>query len=343
MRDKFQVSLEWYCTYPLLARRSGGAGHCQGRPEDGSGQSKLAESLEPCARYLRIAKDVLKAAFEQFDSSKPLHIVNEKFGVWDPNWLAEMFRERTGQKTRFVKPADLKLLPVEDSDQTMGVFCATEDGAGLERVYQVDFELEQEEYADIDFEILCLLAPNCVNDLRTVLLVNDQRLLGLVYEDLADLVSRGTLSRHQADLLRDGLAPSFLPSSSTFSKVIEESRADPHAKDEWVLKYGRGGIGQGHVFGRVVDGQEWLEKLAAARATNSNPDDGSFVLQKYIHQTEYDLWNHVKLTTVRCHVVLFWFAYNGEFAGCVVARPAKLTALLFKSGDGFLIPVVTDI
>jgi hypothetical protein len=268
--------------------------------------------------------------------------VNEKFAVKDPYWLAELFQERTGQKTRFIKPSDLKWLP-DDSPEghAYGVFCPTEDGTGVERVYQVDFELTQEEYSEIDFEILCHLAPTSVNDPRTVFLVNDQRLLGIVYEELDNLVARNTLNQDQAKVLRQGLAPSFLPSSSTWSKVVEQSRADPTAKDQWVLKYARAGVSQGHVFGRVVDNNEWLEKLTAAQASNSTPEQGSYVLQEYIDQLEFEIWHHLKQKIVVCHEVCSWFACNGAFLGLGGVRMADLTVLALSNGDGLGMVTIT--
>jgi hypothetical protein len=267
--------------------------------------------------------------------------VNEKFEVKDPWSLAELFHEKTGQKARFIKPSDLKWLPDENSGGAYAVFCATEDGSGVERVYQVDFELEQEEYADIDFNILCHLAPNCINDLRSVFFVNDQRFLGVLYEELDDLVSRGTLTQHEAGAVRQGLAPSFLPTSSTWSKVIEESKADPTTKDQWVLKYARSGLSKGHLFGKVTGATEWLEKLTSAQANNSNPDGDAYVLQKFIEQTEYDTWSHRTKEIIRCHLVSTYFSSNGKFLGLGGVRTADLTILSYNGDVGFAMIAVT--
>ncbi|OIW24938.1 hypothetical protein CONLIGDRAFT_684835 [Coniochaeta ligniaria NRRL 30616] len=279
--------------------------------------------------------------FGLFDNLKPLHFVNEKFKMRDPLWLAELFRAKTGQKVRFIKPSDLKWLPDESCDGGYGVFCTTEDGSGVERVYQVDFELEQEEFADIDFDILCHLAPNCINDLRSVFFVNDQRFLGVVYEELDDLVSRGTLTQQEAGTVRQGLAPSFLPTSSTWSKVIEECKADPTTKDQWVLKYARSGLSKGHVFGKVTNGAEWLEKLMSAQASNSNPEGDSYVLQQYIEQTEYDNWSHLTKDIMRSHLISTYFSSNGKFLGLGGVRTADLTILSFADGAGFAMIAVT--
>lgn len=283
----------------------------------------------------------LTGLLDLFDSSKPLHFVNEKFAVRDPLWLAELFHEKTGQKARFIKPSDLKWLPDESSEGTYGVFCATEDGSQVERVYQVDFELEQEEYEQIDFNILCHLAPNCINDLRSVFLVNDQRFLGILYEELDDLVSRGTLTQHEADAVCEGLVPSFLPTSSTWAKVIEESKADTTTKDQWVLKYARSGLSKGHIFGKVTDSTEWLEKLTTAHASNSNPDGDSYVLQRYIDQTIYDTWSHHTKDIMRCHLVSTYFSSNGKFLGLGGVRTADLTILSFTGDVGFAMIAVT--
>jgi hypothetical protein len=258
----------------------------------------------------------------------------------DPLWLAKFYSAKTGQKTRFIKPSDLKWLPDEDSDGAYRVFCPTEDGDRVERVYQVDFELEQEEYEVIDFEILCHLAPTCLNDLRSVFLVNDQRLLGVVYEDLDDLVSRGTLTQHEADIIREGLAPSFLPTSSTWTKVIEDIKADPTIKDQWVLKYARSGLSKGHVFGKATSSTDLLEKLTSAKASNSDPDGEPYVLQRYIEQTEYDSWSHHRNDIIRTHLVSSYFSSNGTFLGLAGMRAADVIVL--PAGEGIATFAVTE-
>lgn len=205
----------------------------------------------------------------------------------------------------------------------------------------MDFELEQEEYADFDFDILCHPAPNCINDLRSVFFVNDQRFLGVVYEELYELVSRGTLAQHEADTVSQGLTPSFLPTSSTWSKVIEESKVDPTTKDQWVLKYARSGLSKGHIFGRVTDGTEWLAKLMSAQASNSSPEGESYVLQRYIEQTEYDTWSHHTKEIMRCHLESTYFSSNGKFLGLGGVRTADLTTLSFADDAGFAMIAVT--
>jgi len=259
----------------------------------------------------------------------------------DPVWLAKVFREKTGQEVRFVKPSDLKWLPDEASNGAHRVFCSTEDGCGIERVYQVDFEIEQEEFEAINFKILCHLAPTCINDLRSVFFINDQRFLGIVYEELENLVLRGTLTEHEAEVLRQGLAPSFLPTSSTWAKVIEESEADPTVKGQWVLKNARSGLSKGHVFGRVTDNAKWLEKLTSAKASNCNPDGDSYVLQRYIEQTEYDTWSHLTSNIMRSHLVSSYFSSNGQFLGIGGMRTSDLTILSMINGVGYLLNVVT--
>jgi hypothetical protein len=282
---------------------------------------------------------VLEGLLELYDTSKPLHFVNEKFPIRDPLWLAKLYSAKTGQKARFIKPSDLKWLQDEDSDGAYRVFCPTEDGDGVERVYQVDFEMEQEEYEAIDFEILCHLAPTCVNDLRSVFFVNDQRFLGVIYEDLDDLVSRDTLTQHEADVIREGLAPSFLPTSSTWTKVIEDSKADRTIKDQWVLKYARSGLSKGHVFGKATSSTDWLEKLTSAKASNIDPDGERYVLQRYIEQTEYDSWSHHRNDIIRTHLVSCYFSSNGRFIGLGGMRTADITVL--PTGEGYAMFAVT--
>ncbi|KAK7995612.1 hypothetical protein PG990_014385 [Apiospora arundinis] len=117
--------------------------------------------------------------------------------------------KRFGTKPRLITPADLRLLP--DSSLVGGcrLCCVVkssahrtsppgywmtdpQSGEVWEEVQQVGLELHQRELMELDRELLRQISLRCFNDLRTILLVHDKRMLGIVQEEAPRLVARGS-------------------------------------------------------------------------------------------------------------------------------------------------------
>ncbi len=284
-----------------------------------------------------------------FDITRPLHIVQDEWEGADIHILAKSFQAQTGQLARFLKPSQLRLLPDQTSKSGYALFCVVEtieetpcvvqqDGEALERVYQVSLELKQSEYRPMSFEMLCQLSLCCINDLRSIFLVHDKRMLAVILEEIEDLVTQHKiLTRQEATILRNGISPTFLPTSPTWHSLLGHCKAMPTAKDHWVLKATRGGFGHDHVFGTSVSNDEWLSLMILAQKCNSRPTEVSFVLQRKIEQVEYDIIRHDFETIEQFHLVGSYQSIDGRYIGNGPWRIARQVHVAVNETDKGLV------
>lgn len=116
----------------------------------------------------------------------------------------------------------------------------TEHGEFVEEIFQVGLELHQHELVGLPLNILQELCTVCFNDLRTIFLVHDKRMLGIIKQELQDQVARGVLSQQQAVILDRGIADTYLPGSSEIQEILDHSEKHPEVRQHFLLKAIRG-------------------------------------------------------------------------------------------------------
>jgi hypothetical protein len=285
-------------------------------------------------------------------------VFGEEWSGVDSPSVAEAFRDRTSQQTRFIKAANLRLLPSQDSPTGSHLYCVANDDSSpigdivqsgeekLERVWQISLEMTQGEMGTLSIDVLKEMALCCFNDLRSIYLVNDQRLLGVLSDEIDNLVHvRGAISAEEGEVLRAGVVPSFLPSSIGWKTASEQAKADSTAKNEWVLKTCRGGFGLGHVFGTEVANEEWLKTLKAAEDCNSHPSQACFLLQKRLDQVSYDLPTLTGLDLSRSwYITGSYSSIGSKYVGLTGFRVGDLVPIrLTYGGVGVVMMALTDL
>lgn len=288
-------------------------------------------------------QEIEASIFGFFDTDKPVHILKDKFPGADIHFFARLYESKFGQRARFVKPTDLRLLEDEKSATGYKLYCLAEgattaslyrEGEALEPVCQVSIELMQPEFDVMSFEMMCQVATCCINPMRNIFLINDERILGIIYDELGNLVSTKVLTSGEAETIQKGIAASFLPSSAIWQSVAERCRTDDTFKDKWVLKASRDAFGNGHFFGLEMTNDEWLNKLATAKACNSHPSGASFILQRRIEQTNYDIVRHEVEEGEKYHLVGSYLSLNGKFVGLGPWRIARRTHISVNATEG---------
>lgn len=166
-------------------------------------------------------QDVRSAYSQLFDATKPVVLLKMREPGWDVHFLPYICNE-----TRMVEPKSLKLIPCNSSPS--GYTLA--DDIGI--IEQIALELHQDELNSIDEQVLLEIGIRCHNDLRTVFFVHDKRMLGLIFQELDNLVESGAFARDQAAILRRGILETHLPGSESFQKIVKE----PQNKDIWLIK-----------------------------------------------------------------------------------------------------------
>ncbi|KAH0613392.1 uncharacterized protein H6S33_009772 [Morchella sextelata] len=223
----------------------------------------------------------IKSAFSHlFDATKPVTLLKAREPGWDVHFLPYICNT-----SRMVDPKSLRLVPCSSSPS--GYTLA--DDIGI--IEQVALELHQDELDAIDEQILLEIGARCHNDLRTVFFVHDKRILGLICQELDNLVASGALSGEQAAILRRGIAETHFPGTESFQKIVNE----PHNKDMWLIKPCLSAKGDGITFGKDVDQETWkalvnskLEGHHRLSAYQSKASSQShFVIQRYLHQRRF--------------------------------------------------------
>lgn len=193
-------------------------------------------------------------------------------------------------------------------------FFTTPDGELVEEVSQIGLEARQVELLSLDPEILHAVTMRCFNDMRTVFLVHDKRMLGLVKQEVPSLVSRGVLTRKQGKILDRGVADSILPASREMERFTQACRVTEEFKNDFLLKPMRGGKGVGILFGADLSKDEWLAAMRR-HTTPGLPLDDSCVIQRRIYPRLYDLILKSTGQMVRFPLVGTYHVVDGRFLG----------------------------
>lgn len=187
-------------------------------------------------------------------------------------------------KSRFIHPSDLKLAPCGNSPSGYTL----RDRYGV--IEQIALELHQDELEALEEDVLLEIGARCSNDLRTIFLMHDKRMLGLLLQELDSLVLSKALTSRQASALQSGIVETHLPGTSSFQSILSE----PQNRHMWLLKPALAGKGEGIVFGKDVDEETWKSFLKqkpepAVVGCPPTPTRNTFVIQRYFVQRRHKL------------------------------------------------------
>lgn len=268
--------------------------------------------------------------FAMFDPCLPIHFLQSgSFIETRQNVMAAFMdyaEKRTGMRPYVVSPDELRLVPDSTSGTGYTLYCTSavpgstssvdQDKENLEKIHQVGLQLIANEYELLDPQIKHHLALHGVNDVRSMLLVQDKRILGILLQELDALVTKHhVLTEEQADLLQRRVVQTILPGSKELEQLIHSHHQGEIIKDNFILKPVRGSRGAGILFGDELGKSEWEEILNDLR----NPEMGQhrklYVIQPVITQVEEELFLDEEVEAQRCHRVGSYHAVNGEFVG----------------------------
>lgn len=262
------------------------------------------------------------------DPSRPLHLLKGNEIGYCIHTLVKYARDNLGIRARFITPTDLRLLKdakakggnrlccrvPHDVDQDNEPTVFEHEGELWEEIHQVSLELQQRELRALSPEMLQQLSLQCFNDLRTVFLVHDKRMLGIVLQEVPSLVARGILTPEQGDILRNGITETILPGSPELDDLMSRCRHNPQLKDEFILKAIRSGKGDGILFGTDLDQDTWTSKLDFLRNPSISSGETKYVVQRRIKQPLYDLVVD-RVGKVRYPLVGTYHAVHGQLLG----------------------------
>lgn len=158
------------------------------------------------------------------------------------------------------------------------------------------------------------MATRCINDMRSILLVHDKRMLGILLEELPSLQEAGILTAEEVSTLQDGIVPTLIPGSSGMQQLLKDSEQDPILKDRYILQAARLGFGQDHYRGSDLSQDSWLDHLCRLQHP-LRPSEHAYVVQQYVNQVWYDIIRQDVEINEKLHLVGSYYAINGTFAG----------------------------
>lgn len=288
-----------------------------------------------------------------FDPSLPFHML---VGWGKPNVseaICKVLRERAGVSARVITPSDLRLIPDDTSPTGYSLYAvcgkshlettASEDPIrnGLEPVRQVGLYLYQDEFRRLSMEMLQHIALRSVNDIRTILLVADKRILGIVLQELDALVDDyKVLTAEQARILRDGIVPTILPGSSELKDLMSQGCSNPDLKNEFIIKPCRDAESVGILFGDELLGEEWERLLADMQDPRVYPHQFQYIIQPIVRQPAINISREVDTANGDMNIVGLYYAFNGRYKALGAWRATHGRLSCYSKG-GFRIPSVT--
>jgi hypothetical protein len=154
-------------------------------------------------------------------------------------------------------------------------------------------EIRQEDWISLEPAIAHQLCLTPLNDLRTIFLVNDKRLLGILLQELTNMVRRGVLSNSEATFLGQSIPETHLPNSKGVRELWEASKSNPAIKDDYIIKLDRSEGGKNIDLGRNLTQEDWLYRLQKlSRSEPLLPSDKPAIVQRLVDQKFYDIVRH---------------------------------------------------
>lgn len=253
---------------------------------------------------------------------KPIHHIREKWPGVDSHKFQEYWEEQTGKSITTVKPSQLRVREDTESPtgQTLcyvpenGVMNSNTTDTDLQDITQCSMELFQEELGALDTPVLRQLATCCTNDLRNVLFVHDKRILGVVREQIPNLVAQNVLTKEEGEVLEKGIIETILPGTSSMIDLLNHSEHDASLRDRYIIKPIRDASCNDILLGRNISQHEWLVLLERLSVKPLRPSEDAFVAQQLVDHVWYDIVTHDEggLTPEKYHLIGSQHVINSE-------------------------------
>lgn len=299
---------------------------------------------------------IVDGLFGLFEPSVPLHLLKGEEPGIDVYMFMDAVHRKFGVKPRLIHSSQLRVVRdpqgkrkpklccmIEDAKQfpvhLSPSILTTADGELVEEIYQVGLELRQRELFALDAEVLREVSLRCFNDLRTILLVHDKRMLGIVKQEISSLMARQVITPTQAQVLENGVADTVLPGSRELDRLVHSCEDSSGLKNEFILKPIRSGKGDGIVFGDDMSQDEWMSALRL-QATSGLKLERACVVQRRIRPRLYDLILRSSGDMVRYPLVGTYHVIDGKLLGLGIWRSNGNRVCALSSGGAWACSVM---
>lgn len=251
-----------------------------------------------------------------------MYHIREKWPGVDSHKFQRYWKEQTGKSIRTVKASQLRVREDARSPTSQTLYYIPGDSVVSgstpdfepKDITQCSMELFQEELGALAMSVLRQLATCCTNDLRNVFLIHDKRILGVVREQIPNLVARGVLTREEADLLEEGIIQTILPGTFSMGDLLDRSKHDTDLKNKYIIKPVRDAACNDILLGRNIPQYDWLALLERLSTKPLRPSEDAFIVQRLVDHVWYDIATHDEggLTPEVYHLIGSQHVINSE-------------------------------
>jgi hypothetical protein len=242
--------------------------------------------------------------------------------------IEALMRDLGDMEPRLLTPDDLYLVVDETSPTGYklqctreSASCANNQDSDMEDIHQIALRLFFDEFALLSPEMQRQLAFNSNNDIRSMLLIHDKRILGILHQELDDLVAKHhVLTKRQADLLRKRVVFTIIPGAKELEQLTDSYYQGNVSKNDFILKPIRSGRGEGIVLGQELNTFEWEAILADMKNAALAPDRTVYIIQPLMEQAEGDMFLDEEIGVQRTRRVGTYHSMHGEFVSLGVWR-----------------------
>ncbi|KAL4878144.1 hypothetical protein BJY04DRAFT_221499 [Aspergillus karnatakaensis] len=266
----------------------------------------------------------------------PDHMMDRLEALFHPEWslqfvhnrehnllIEALMRDLGHMKPRLLTPDVLHLVADKTSPTGYKLQCVREPGSSadpdnndpMEDIHQVALRLFLDEFAALSPEMQRQLAFLSNNDIRSMLLIHDKRILGILLQELDDLVIKhNILTPRQADLLRKGVVPTITPGSRELDQLIDSYHQGKVSQKDFILKPIRSGRGEGILVGQDLSTAEWETILADMKKSAAlGPNRTLYIIQPFVEQLEADMFLDEEMGVQATRRVGTYHSIHGEF------------------------------
>lgn len=249
----------------------------------------------------------LDTIYQRFETETPIVLLHDNEKGTEVFYLLREFSER-GLNSVSATPQDLK---VQNGKVTLHG----------QAVHQFIFEMDREELRKFSPDVLKLIVTkgNYFNDVRTLILVHDKRILAVLYDAL---IMEKYLSAEDHKFLRSYLIPTYsLNTPEKRTEIIQSGK-------NWLLKQNSGGRGIGIYVKTECPAETWTKVIQEQWQ--------DYMVQQHVEQQLFDYHGHSAPN--RINLVGMLLCYNGQSFGPGLFRGSAESVVNVHQGRGVIFP-----
>jgi len=267
------------------------------------------DSRLPSLEAVPHQRDFINTIFDRFNINEPIVLVHEKEKGTEVFYLLNEFSK---QGLNYVSASPAQLSCQNGELMLQG-----------KAVNQFILEMDREELRNFDPEVLKLIVTkgNYFNDVRTLILIHDKRILAVLYNKE---IMRNYLSEEEYLFLRSFLIPTY--ALHTSEKRMEVSNSSIN----WVLKRNSGGRGIDMYVKSDCEAAFWSDVIAKQWH--------EYMVQQYVHQRWFKYDSGPKKSLI--NLVGMLLCYNNRSFGPGLFRGSAESVVNVHQGRGVIFPVM---